>query len=72
MKPGSRLFDFVSLTITYLVVKIGHAALGFQYDFFSKEMFSVNLLIDVLSWAVVYTLVRYLLKKIAPSKESYS
>jgi hypothetical protein len=68
-KNNNRVIGFITIIITYVVVKIIHRYAGFQYDISREGIINVKLLIDIFSWIVVYALVYTLLKKILPQKD---
>jgi len=65
-----RLGDFISLSITYLAVKLVYWLAGFDYDIFSEGIFNTKLLIDILSWVGIYALVFILLKTFIPKAKN--
>ncbi|MFB9865503.1 hypothetical protein [Rufibacter immobilis] len=63
MKNNNKSSQLLSLFITYVVVKIVHYLVGFAYDPFTEGLLTSKLLIDFASWAVVYLLVYFIVKK---------
>lgn len=68
MKKNSKTIGFVSLFITYLVVKVVHSFAGFHFDPFSEGIFNIKFLIDIKSWGIISTMVYFLMKRLLPQK----
>ncbi|SFH26629.1 hypothetical protein SAMN05421739_1091 [Pontibacter chinhatensis] len=64
----SKRTTFISLIITYVVVKVVHSLIGFDYDIFSEGILNLKFLIDVASWAIVSAAVYFLLRKLLPQR----
>ncbi len=52
------------LIATYIIVHITHYFIGFEYTLHQEGIFTYKLIVDVLSWAVVYLLLRFLYRKL--------
>ncbi len=68
MKNNNRFIDFIPLIITYIVVKVMHKLVGFNYDPFREGILNVKFLIDIMSWIIVYAVIYILMKKLLPQK----
>ncbi|WP_266203282.1 hypothetical protein [Pontibacter kalidii] len=68
MRMDSKRAAFIPLLITYVVVKLVHTFVGFEYDLLSEGLFNMKFVIDIASWAVVYAAVYFLLRKLLPQK----
>ena len=64
----SKRTTFISLIITYVVVKVIHNLAGFDYDIFTEGVLNMRLLLDVTSWVIVHAAVNFLLRKLLPEK----
>lgn len=68
MNMHSKRTTFISLILTYVIVKVVHSMVGFEYDIFSEGILNLKFLIDVASWAIVSAAVYFLLRKLLPQK----
>jgi hypothetical protein len=70
MKNNIRLIGFLTILITYIVVKIVDTLAGFHYDPFREGIINIKFLIDIISWGVVYAVIYTLLKRLLPPKNN--
>ncbi|OKL41096.1 hypothetical protein A3841_14825 [Pontibacter flavimaris] len=68
MRKDTGPTAFLSLFITYLLVKVMHHLIGFEYDLFSEGLLNMKFIIDIASWGIVYAAVYFLLRKLLPRK----
>ncbi|PTX22738.1 hypothetical protein C8N40_101566 [Pontibacter mucosus] len=64
----SKRTTFISLLITYVLVKVVHNLAGFEYAIFSEGILNLKFLVDMASWAIVYAAVYFLLRKLLPQR----
>jgi hypothetical protein len=69
MKKNSMSVYFISIIISYIIVKIAYKLSGFKYDF-SEGIINVRYLIHIIIWGIIYAIVYFLLKKLLPNKTS--
>ncbi|WP_299822398.1 hypothetical protein [uncultured Pontibacter sp.] len=70
MNTNSRVFAFIPLLITYILVKIVHKLAGFEYDIFTEGVFTLKFVLDIASWVFIYGVVYFLFKKLSPQKNA--
>ena len=68
MNMHSKRTTFISLIITYVVVKVIHILAGFEYDIFSEGILNLKFLVDVAFLAIVHAAVNFLLRKLLSQK----
>lgn len=59
-KRGSLLITFLSLLLTYIIVKVVYKISGFYYNF--DEGFGIKLVIDLALWVIVFLAIERILK----------
>ena len=64
MRKNNRLFGFVHILITYIIVKIIHKLAGFHYNLFNEDIISINFFIDIMSWVIIYGITYFIIKKL--------
>ncbi|MGV3539318.1 MAG: hypothetical protein ACO1OQ_05875 [Rufibacter sp.] len=63
MQSSKGKYSLVALLVTFLVVKIFHTLVGFDYDIFREGILNLRFVADILSWAVGYVVVSQVIGK---------
>lgn len=52
------------LIATYIIVNLTHYLVGFEYKLHEEGVFTYKFIVDVLSWAIVYSVLQFLYEKL--------
>jgi hypothetical protein len=65
MKKNILLIPFITILITYIIVKVVKKLTGFHYDI-DDGFININFLIDLAIWGFVYLSIDTLIKRLLP------
>lgn len=52
------------LIATYIIVNLTHYLVGFEYKLHEEGVFTYKFIVDVLSWAIVYSVLQFVYSKL--------